>query len=47
MRIPHDIIVLREFVYHIGDREWTERERAHVLDLARAILRRRAKKRKP
>lgn len=43
MKIPHDILVLRQFVYGIGDRSWTEIEHAHVLDLVRAILRRRSK----
>jgi hypothetical protein len=44
LQIPHDIIVLRAFIYGIGDRDWTDTERDHVLDLTRAIWRRRARR---
>lgn len=46
LKIPHDVIVLRSFIYDIGDRSWTDAERGHVLDLMRAIWRRRTTKRK-
>lgn len=47
MKIPHDIIVLRQFVYGIGDRTWTQAERDHVHDLVSAIWRRRTRRKSP
>lgn len=44
MKIPHDIIVLRTFIYGIGDRDWTDAERGHVVDLMRVIWRRRTRR---
>jgi len=47
MKIPHDVVVLREFIYSLGERSWTDGEREHVYDLCRAIWRRRTGRRLP
>lgn len=43
MKIPHDVIALRTLIYAIGDRELTAADRAAILDLTRAIARRRTR----